>query len=224
MVRYVARHHLALLALFVALAGTSYAAFDPVGGDGDIDACFERKSGDLDLLKGNRCSSGERRVTWSQGGPQGPAGPQGEPGPEGAPGQGATNAIMGSNVSGSPLGSGGQFGDVLSPSGQSVPKLGTAPSLVDMPTPNSILVARDLFVSVAIPPGGGKSWGFELFAGSAQQGYQNLACQISGSDRDCNSGDQEITIPPGTPMWFYAVAVGGPPATDVNFAWRATAP
>ena len=57
------------LALFLVIAGGgAYAAFDPVGGDGDIDACFEKKSGDLDLRKGKKCGKGEKPVTWSQAG------------------------------------------------------------------------------------------------------------------------------------------------------------
>jgi hypothetical protein len=80
----------ATVALVAALGGGAYAAFDPIGSDGDVDACFERKSGDLDLLKGKKCGKGEKRVTWSEAGPEGPEGP---PGPPGADGQtGATGA------------------------------------------------------------------------------------------------------------------------------------
>jgi hypothetical protein len=72
------------LALFLVLAGGgTYAAFDPIGGDGDIDACFHKRSGDLDLLKGKRCGKHERRVSWGQAGEQGPPGGQGETGPAG---------------------------------------------------------------------------------------------------------------------------------------------
>jgi hypothetical protein len=78
------------LALFLVLAGGgAYAAFNPVGEDGDIDACFEKRSGDLDLLKGRKCGKGERPVSWSEVGPQGPqgeAGAQGVPGQDGQPG------------------------------------------------------------------------------------------------------------------------------------------
>ena len=79
-----------VIALFLVLAGGgAVAAFDPIGGDGDVDACFERKTGDLDLLKGKKCGRGEKSVAWSQSGPQGPPGEpgaQGEPGLQGQPG------------------------------------------------------------------------------------------------------------------------------------------
>ena len=79
-----------ILALFLVLAGGgAFAAFDPIGNDGDVDACFEKKSGDLDLLKGKKCGKGEKTVSWAAEGPQGlqgAAGPPGEAGPPGAPG------------------------------------------------------------------------------------------------------------------------------------------
>jgi hypothetical protein len=75
------------LALFLVLAGGgAYAAFDPVGGDGDIDACFAKKSGDLDLLKGRKCGKGEKPVAWSEAGPKGDPGAPGAQGPQGDPG------------------------------------------------------------------------------------------------------------------------------------------
>ena len=70
----------------VVAGGGAYAAFDPVGGDGDIDACFEKKSGDLDLLKGKKCGKKEKPVTWSQAGPQGEPGQQGPKGDTGSQG------------------------------------------------------------------------------------------------------------------------------------------
>ena len=77
------------LALILVLAGGgAYAAFDPVGQDGDIDACFHKKTGDLDVRKGKKCGKGEKRVSWAERGPQGEPG---APGIEGAPGADATN-------------------------------------------------------------------------------------------------------------------------------------
>jgi hypothetical protein len=84
---YVRRHHVALIAIFLALGGTSIAAFDPIGGDGDIDACYERKSGQLSIQKGKKCPKQSKPVAWAQEGPRGPAGPQGRVGDPGTPGE-----------------------------------------------------------------------------------------------------------------------------------------
>jgi len=74
-VRRRAWHTLAALTVVIAVVGGgAYAAIDPVGPDGDIDACFEKRSGDLDLLKGRKCGKGERPVSWGAAGPPGPAG------------------------------------------------------------------------------------------------------------------------------------------------------
>jgi hypothetical protein len=76
----------ATMALFLALGGGAYAALQPVGPSGEINACFSRRSGDLSLRKGARCGKGQRAVSWSQSGPQGPQGPQGDRGLQGAAG------------------------------------------------------------------------------------------------------------------------------------------
>jgi hypothetical protein len=85
---YMRRHHLALLALFVALGGTAAAASNAlvprnsVGSAQVINGSLQK--GDLSgkavkALKGNRGAQGAP-------GAQGPAGPQGAQGPQGPPG------------------------------------------------------------------------------------------------------------------------------------------
>jgi hypothetical protein len=98
------------LALFLVLAsGGAYAAFDSVGPDADIDACFAKRGGDLRLLQGRSCKRGERPLSWAQAapegargpagaaGPQGAAGPRGETGPQGERGPSETVATAGFN-------------------------------------------------------------------------------------------------------------------------------
>ena len=92
MSNYLRRHHLGLVAIFIALSDTAVAAFDPVGSDGDIDACVDKKTKQLTLAKQN-CKKGTKAVSWSATGPAGPAGatgPQGETGPQGATGAAGT--------------------------------------------------------------------------------------------------------------------------------------
>jgi hypothetical protein len=83
---YLRRHHLAFVAIFLALTGSAIAAFDPVGSDGEIDACFSKTSKQLSLAKHGKCAKGTKAVSWSQAGPAGSTGPQGVPGTPGSPG------------------------------------------------------------------------------------------------------------------------------------------
>jgi hypothetical protein len=86
---YVRRHHVALLALFVVLGGTSFAAVKTiVGRDGVIHGCFKNRGGALRVLPASRkCARGESTIAWNRDGRpgvpgiQGPSGPQGEIGP-----------------------------------------------------------------------------------------------------------------------------------------------
>lgn len=77
----VRRQWMGALALFLVVAGGgAYAAIDPIGSDGDIDACFEKDSGDLRLLKGKKCGKKAKPLSWNAAGAQGPTGPAGPAG------------------------------------------------------------------------------------------------------------------------------------------------
>jgi hypothetical protein len=68
------RNTVGLMALAVALIGTSYAVTGNrfVGADGQVTACVKSKSGGLRLVpEGKACRKSEQQVTWSQQGPAG---------------------------------------------------------------------------------------------------------------------------------------------------------
>src|ERR1700750_2928049 len=86
-----------LLAVFIALAGTAYAATSFVSANGTVRGCVSKK-GQLTVLKksAKKCPKGLTLITWNQKGPagqngatgaqgaqgdQGPKGDQGNPGP-----------------------------------------------------------------------------------------------------------------------------------------------
>ena len=90
---YVRRHHLAFLALFIALSGTAYAATLPRNSVGTAqlknNAVTAKKVKDRSLLATD-FKSGQLPA-----GPRGPQGAQGIPGAQGAPGAaGATNVTV----------------------------------------------------------------------------------------------------------------------------------
>jgi hypothetical protein len=83
--RYLARHHVALLALFVALGGTAAAVVGAGGGNREIRACVKKANGKLRIVgKKELCRSSERRLTWNRVGRAGPTGPTGATGPSGS--------------------------------------------------------------------------------------------------------------------------------------------
>ncbi len=91
-IRYVRRHHLALLALFVALGGTSLAAASALLPRNSVGSAqvINGSLGKIDLSKKARAAlhgaPGPRGSQGPQGaqGPQGPAGAPGPPGPTGS--------------------------------------------------------------------------------------------------------------------------------------------
>jgi hypothetical protein len=113
---YLRRHHIALLALFVALGGTSYAAVSLAP---NSVATKQIKNGQVktaDLGKNSITSPKVRdgSLTASDfasgqlpAGPRGPAGQQGEPGKPGADGAPATKLFVASDESGNVLASSG---------------------------------------------------------------------------------------------------------------------
>ena len=96
--RYVRRHHIALLALFIALGGTSYAAITiPANSVGTA----QLKHGAVTLSKiAAGAQTSLRGETGPQGSPGSPGAPgaTGSPGPQGNPGLQGNPGTAGSNV------------------------------------------------------------------------------------------------------------------------------
>jgi hypothetical protein len=95
---YVRGHHVGLLALFVALGGTSYAAISSIPGpDGVIHACYQKTKGSLRVVPaGTRCLKSERALAFNQQGIPGPRGSQGLQGLQGSQGSQGSQGLQGS--------------------------------------------------------------------------------------------------------------------------------
>jgi hypothetical protein len=72
----------ATLALVLATGGGAYAAVSSIpGSDGVIRGCYQKKKGNLRLVRaGKKCSKGEKAIAFNQRGRQGVPGPQGPAG------------------------------------------------------------------------------------------------------------------------------------------------
>jgi hypothetical protein len=81
---YLRSNALAVVALFVALGGTSYAVSNSlVTKNGQLAGCVSR-SGILTVKRpGRRCARGQTTISWNVVGPTGAAGPAGGVGPRG---------------------------------------------------------------------------------------------------------------------------------------------
>jgi hypothetical protein len=90
--RYLGRHHIALLALFLALGGTSYAVTDgfSAASSSKFHACVKKKDGAMRLLTKGRCKRTERAISWNRQGLASLPGASGSPGGTGP--AGATGA------------------------------------------------------------------------------------------------------------------------------------
>jgi hypothetical protein len=101
-VTYLRGNTLALLALFVALGGTSYAAAGGfVAKNGQLAGCVA-SGGVLKVLKpGHKCGKGQTAVAWNVTGRAGGAGPVGAPGARGATGATGSAGASGQSIVGS---------------------------------------------------------------------------------------------------------------------------
>jgi hypothetical protein len=108
LVPYVRRHHLGLLALFVALSGTAYAASLPRNSVGT--AQLKRNAVTSAKVKPFSLLSSDFRRGQLPAGPQGPQGPAGARGPEGPPGARGAEGATGARGAEGPVGPRGPQG------------------------------------------------------------------------------------------------------------------
>src|SRR4051794_35267678 len=115
-----------LLICVVALATHGFGAF--AASSGTLTACAKKSGKNKGALRlSSRCKSSERKVTWSQTGPQGPKGDAGAAGAAGAPGTPGSSAAAPSGAV--------MFFDVAAcPSGWSAYDAGRGRYLVGLPS------------------------------------------------------------------------------------------
>ena len=143
----------AMIALFVALGGSGYAATQSGGGGGDRANAAAKKK----VKRGPRGRRGRQGVQGPQG-LQGSTGAQGTPGTDGTNGTNGTDGTNGSPAFGALLGRGVNVPagtSFLAPSGQL--DAAATENGVDSFTPNATMRASDLAIAVFEAPGPGTS-------------------------------------------------------------------
>ncbi len=150
--RYARRHHLALLALFVALGGTSYAALRLPRGSVGTRQIRDR------AVTLRKISPRARHALHGALGPRGPIGPRGSRGATGARGSGGPKGAKGSTGARGPVGPtvGALGGGVAPPALGALPKQTLASTAITTPAAGA-LVATGLpsHAVVKCPAGAG---------------------------------------------------------------------
>jgi hypothetical protein len=203
---------ISLLALFVALGGTGYAALklpkNSVGSKQLRKGAVKSSDIGANAVTGSKVKSRSLSASdyKSSSLPQGPRGPQGQQGAAGSP---AVAAVLGR---GNGVGTGAWF---MTPSGLSTANMNQ--NLVSSFTPNAVIKASDLAVTLTDAPGLADSRTFTLFVGNAATA---LTCTVPGGTVTCTSTGS-ITIPEASLIALGASSTGTPSPTDVRFGWRA---
>ena len=200
---------IAILALFVALGGTGYAATEAGGG------------AHIAAIKKTRVNAGPRGPRGFRGpqGPRGAQGLQGPAGPKGASGTNGTNGTNGSPAFGGVLGRGVNVPagtSFLAPSGQLTANANE--NSVSSFTPNATMTASDLAVTLTFATGLTDTRTFTLRVGNADTA---LSCTVPPGNTGCTSTGS-VTIPGGALISIGSTSTGNPNPTDVRFGWRAT--
>ena len=213
---------IAVLALFVALGGTGYAALNlprnsvgskqlrksavrnvDIASNAVTGAKVRRRSLDSTDFKTGSLPRGPK----GDQGAQGAQGAQGSPGASGSP---AFGALLGRGVN---VPAGTSF---LAPSGQLAANANE--NNVSSFTPNATMTATDLAVTLTVATGLGDTRTFTLRVGNADTA---LTCTVPPGNTGCTSS-QSVTIPGGSLISIGSTSSGAPSATDVRFGWRAT--
>jgi hypothetical protein len=207
---------IALIALFVALGGTGYAALN-IANNSIGTKELKRgavKTGDIaaNAVTGRKVKRGslERSDFKASSLPSGPRGQQGPVGPPGAAGSPAFGAVLGR---GTAVPAGTSF---LAPSGQLAAS--ATENGVTSFTPNATMTASDLAIAVFDAPGPGTSRTFTLRVGHADTA---LSCTVPAGVTTCTSTGS-VTIPPASLISIGSTTTGSPTATFARFGWRAT--
>jgi hypothetical protein len=210
---------IALLALFVALGGTGYAALalpkNSVGSNQIRKGAVKNPKIASNAVTGAKVKPRSLNPSDFRAGslPQGPRGERGAEGPRGAAGAAgnpAFGAVLGRGVAVPATPS------FLAPSGQ----LGADANEnnVSSFTPNATMTASDLAVTLTVATGLTDTRTFTLRVGNANTA---LTCTVPPGNTGCTS-IQSVTIPGGSLISIGSTSTGAPMPTDVRFGWRAT--
>ena len=204
----------ALLALFVALGGTGYAAItlqkNSVGTKQLKKGAVKNSDIAANAVTGAKVKPRSLNAGDFRAGslPQGPRGERGERGLQGAAGSPAFGAVLGRGIAVLATPS------FLAPSGNLASNANE--NNVSSFTPNATMTASDLAVTLTVAAGLTDTRTFTLRVGNANTA---VSCTVPAGNTGCTS-TQSITIPPASLISIGSTSTGAPDPTDVRFGWR----
>jgi hypothetical protein len=207
---YLRRHHVALLALFVALGGTSYAAVAlPRGSVGKRQL---RKN----AVTGAKVKDGSLRSKDFRAGEL-PAGPQGIQGPAGMDGKDGKD---GADAAPAATWLGGSFDPLEGASSGVRAPFGTGPYFYALAPAGTPMELSHLTVQVSAAPGAGHTRTLRL--GVTPSFDQRIVCTIAGTAKGCDTGSETVLVPAGAQWSLYENADSPASANELTFSYLAT--
>ncbi len=217
-----------VIALFVALGGTSVAALSLTrnsvkGKHIAPNAVTSSEVKDRSLLSEDFRPGELPQGDKGEKGDTGAAGAPGTPGTPGAPGSPAASMVIGNITDQLPANSGGANVSNVSPSGAS--GLSSSDLNRAQVSPNATIVVRDLMVTQSSVSGSGGTLTYRLEDVTTATAVLLLECSISSASvKSCNSGSQAATVAPGSRLVMEVRLTGTTSATFVGWGFRATTP
>lgn len=178
---------------------------------------------------GAKGDTGDKGTTGDKGnkgdtGDTGDTGGPGTPGTPGTPGSPAASMLMGqvSNTA-IPANASGAAATFVAPSGPT--ELSGNTTTRAQVSPNATIVVRDLAVIQTNTSGASGQLRYRLQDLNTPSPNVLLECSISGATaKSCNSGSQSATVLPGTKLVIEIALIGTTNSTFAGWGWRATTP
>ncbi len=220
-----------VIALFVAMGGTSIAAVTLArnsvkGAHIAPNAINSAKVKDRALLAEDFAPGQLPRGRKGEPGATGAPGTPGTPGTDGAPGAPGSPAaswVTGNLSAAIPAhaAASGANASNFSPSGQT--ELSGSDLNRAQVSPNAPIVVRDLFVSQNNATGAGELR-YKLMDVTNSSPQVLLQCSTTGVLKTCNSGSQTATVPAGSRLVIELILLGDTVSTFAGWGFRATTP